>query len=194
MVTNTRRVSHLYLIVDLHTIADHRVGKRTPINRRAGTDFNIIANTHRVDLRDLYDRSGDRIELEAKPVRTDNNPAMDQTIITKADAVVHRDIGMQASSIADAGVLTNKDVCAYDDTISERRARFNHRVRGDHDTGAYACISTHDGSGMNTRLRHRCPIKQSSNPSPFESRIVGDEVRQWTIARIFFAKNDGRRL
>ena len=54
MCANRDIMRNLYLIIDPDTGFDNGIAQRPPVHTAIGTDFDIITNQHRANLRDLF--------------------------------------------------------------------------------------------------------------------------------------------
>ena len=83
MLANYAVMADLDLIIELAAIANLRVIQSTTVNRRTGTNFNIITNDHSANLGDFDPLP--LIRCEAKAVGTNHGARMENALTEAAD-------------------------------------------------------------------------------------------------------------
>jgi hypothetical protein len=84
MRSNTGVMANLYLVVDLTSTFNYCIVKRTPIDARIGTDFNIILDYNASELRNsmpllfMFD--------QAETIAADNNSRLKNAAITQTNS------------------------------------------------------------------------------------------------------------
>ena len=110
-------VTDLDLIVQLDTIPDHRVAQCAPVDRRAGANFNIVADQHAPDLGNL-DPGAVGLARKTEAVGTDYSAGMNQAVLAEVRAGIQRDIarepraGADLDPLADTAVGADYGMCA----------------------------------------------------------------------------------
>src|SRR5258705_104904 len=145
-------MADLDLVVQLDAVLDHRVVERAAVDRRVGSDLDIVAYKGTTRLRDLDPAS--RIARHAETVGADHHAGMNQCALADNAAGIDRDRGPQAAVLADLRVLADRAIGIDHGALAKPRspadmtarahggrcgdfgARFDHRARMDSQNGA----------------------------------------------------------
>src|SRR5207253_1870602 len=106
-------VSDLHEVVDLRSLADHRLAERGAVDGRAGADLDVVFNAHDSDLRDLLVTSF--VLRESVAVAADHDAAVHDAALPDLRSVVDRDIRIKDRAVADRRVRLDGDVRIDDD-------------------------------------------------------------------------------
>lgn len=128
-------VTNLDLVVELAAIANHRVIERATVNRRTGTNLDIIADKHSADLRNLDPLA--LIRRETETVGADDYTGMNDGISTNLAAGVDTDIRVQNTAITNANTIAQHTTGMNDHTLTQHNIRANAGVRPDTYTGRH---------------------------------------------------------
>ena len=121
----------LHEVIDDHAVFHHRVLERAAIDRRVGSDFNIVSNHHRRELLDFHPTlcAG----CIAKTISTDRCVGVDRTAFTNFHCVTDDRTGLDHGIRTDARAMANVGTCANPDPIPKHRIRLHTgaRINGD---------------------------------------------------------------
>lgn len=101
-------VADLYLVVDLNSLFDHRVVQRTAIDGGVGADFDIVAQDHPPDLRNLD--PAPLVGSEPEAVGSDHRPAVQPYPVAEYATVIDDRVRVEMT------VFPNSDRHADPDT------------------------------------------------------------------------------
>ena len=127
MLADFHVVTDLDQIVDFRPLAYHRLAQGRAIDRRPGSNFNVIFDPDDTDLRDLVMLA--IVHGKAVPIGADDDARVDDAPAANARAVVNDYVGIddrivsQRGSSFDRDILENRHVVAHDDIVSNRRER-----------------------------------------------------------------------
>ena len=138
LAADSHPVPKLHEVIDDHAIFHHRVFERTTIDRRVGSNFNIVANHNRRELFDFHPSlCAGRI---AKAIGTDccvgvnHAPLADFHSVTDHGTGLDHRIGTNTCAVADVSARANPD------PVSQQHIRLYAcaRINGDINTNACA--------------------------------------------------------
>ena len=110
-------VRDLDKIIQLRATFDERFRKRRPINRRIGTNFDIIFNNDSADLRNFVVSVADRREPE--PVAPNNSAAVDNHSVPNRDFLSDTNVWIDKSIITDFRAFTDIDERLNDGVVAD---------------------------------------------------------------------------
>src|SRR4051794_36262713 len=87
-------VPYLDLVVELYTLFDHCIVERATIDGCIGADFDIVAEHHAADLRDLI--PAPILPGKTEAVRAKHRPRMDDHTLADDAVVIHRDVCIES--------------------------------------------------------------------------------------------------
>src|SRR5947209_7959604 len=108
MLAEAYVVADLHEVVDLRPLADHRLAEGRAVDRRAGTDLDVVFDPHDADLGDLVMTAA--VRCEAVAVGADHGTAVDDAAVADLRAVVDRDLRIDDAVAADRGAGLDRDV------------------------------------------------------------------------------------
>src|SRR2546422_6004137 len=182
-------VSDLDLIVELDVVLDHRVTKRTAVDRGVGADFDVRPDDYTAYLRNLEPASillghaeaigadhGTAVDDRARPDKrtsVNDHGRIQDRVIAKAAIVTDHRAGVQLHALA------NRRALAYDNVRRHRCRRHDTSARSDH------------GRRVHARRRYRTGMKDCCDARVSRVGVRRDELRQRCRHRV--ARRDDYR-
>src|SRR5437667_3465513 len=108
---NLAVVANVHQVVEFHALGDARVIERTAVNRRVGANFDIIANLHNPNLRELP--LPPFPESVAESVRANHGAGMNLHAVADANVVIQGHPRMNAAVFANPTAHADHAVGAY---------------------------------------------------------------------------------
>src|SRR5438876_9105107 len=99
MLADFHIMTNLNQVIDFSPLADHRFPQGRPVNRRPGSNFDIIFDPDYTDLRNLMVLT--IVHRETVPVRTNDSSGVDNAAAADPRAVINDYIWI------DDGLVTN---------------------------------------------------------------------------------------
>src|SRR3989338_8788065 len=122
-------VRNLNLVVQLHSVLDHRVVQRAAVDGGVRADLDIIADHHAADLRNLD--PAPLVHRDAETVRTDHRAGMRDQVVADHAVMINNNMRVQPGMAADNRIRADAATLADDAECSYRRALADHRHCGD---------------------------------------------------------------
>src|SRR3954468_3170618 len=118
---DARVVADLDLVVEPRAFLDYRVTQVATVDGRIGTDFDIVADEHRADLRNLDPAI--LVAGVAEAVGANDRTGVHDAARADRAAGVHHDTRIEAGIVADGSALAYHAARTDRDTCAEPRAR-----------------------------------------------------------------------
>src|SRR5262245_43113585 len=93
MSTDAAVVSDLNLVVQFDALFDHRVVQRAAVDGGVGSHFDVVADHHPADLRDLAPAAA--VPGDAEAVSTDHHAGVEDNTVAYDAIMVYRDVRVQ---------------------------------------------------------------------------------------------------
>jgi|GEM_PF-6798615 len=127
VATNRDIVSNLDEIIDLGALPDQGLTESGAINGRISSDFYIVSDDHRSNLRDLFMSAVD--EFITETIRSDDHPGLQADSFSKDALRSDYAARHQPRIIAHDSPAPNEDLSLQMDAVSNPRPGFNHAKR-----------------------------------------------------------------
>ena len=123
LTADAHPMPELHEVIDDHAVFHHGVLERAAIDRRVGSDFNIVANHHRRELLDFHPTlCAGRV---AKTISTDRCVGVDRAALANFHRVTDHRTGLDHRISTDARAMANVSTRANPDAISKHRVRLH---------------------------------------------------------------------
>src|SRR5688572_25020368 len=168
MLPDFHVVTNLYQVIDLGPLAYDRFPQRSAVDRRAGSDFDVVLDPHDSNLRNFVVLA--LIQGEAVTVRANDNARMDDAATANPRPIVDDHIRINDAFVTDArsgldrDSLKDGDVVSEHDILAYRRERPHRHIRSELGAGSDAGFRRH-------AFRQRPSGKPASHD--FRQRKVG---------------------
>src|SRR5450830_1996434 len=148
MRTNMAIVGNLNLIIQLDPVFQHSIGQGTTIYRGVGTNFNVIADDHATDLRNLDPFT--TVIGETETVGTNDCPRMNNAAFTNFATCMDGNACVEMCICTDPCVAANVTTCVNHRALTNDGPCLNHHLRTDHRAGGNLSRAIDTGTGVDT--------------------------------------------
>ncbi len=111
-------MADMHQVIEFATVLDDRVVERSAVDRRVGTDFDVVANQHPTQLRNLDPVL--TIRRKTETIGTDHCPSMNNASLTDLAIVINGHSWVEHRTVANSGPITNDTAGIDDDSLAQR--------------------------------------------------------------------------
>ncbi len=158
MIADLHVVRDHDLVVQLHTVADQRIGQCSTVDGGVRADLDVVADGHPADLGDLLPDA--LLVGETEAFATDHRARLDAHPRADSDIVVERDPRRQPAAFADHATGADHAMRADTDASADAGAALDHRIGADAGARIDLGVRRDDGAGMDTGGRLRLAVEQ----------------------------------